>query len=196
MSSARNRFLGWGAPLLAVIIFVAWTAPHIMYNFTPSMPVGFYWIWRPHGSIKAGDVVLACVPLDTPAAREGLRRHYLPTQQFGALRCPGDVYPVVKPVAAVPGDTVTLSLAGVAVDHRLLPNTAIIQADPQDRPVRHMPLGAYRVPASTFWLISGFNRLSFDSRYWGPVPRADILRLAVPFLTFPWHPSKGAIHAD
>ena len=184
MSSARARFLGWAAALSAVIALVACTALHIMYNYTPSMPVGFYWIWRPHGSIKAGDVVLACVPLDTPAAKEGLRRHYLPIHQFGELRCPGDVYPVVKPVAAVSGDTVTLSMAGVSVDHHLLPDTAIIQADPHGRPVWHMPLGAYKVPAGTFWLISGFNRLSFDSRYWGPVPRADILRRASPILTF------------
>lgn len=190
MSSVRTRFLRWAAALLAVIAFVAWTAPHIMYNYTPSMPMGFYWIWRPHGAVKAGDVVLACVPLDTPAAREGIRRHYLPIHQFGELRCPGDVYPVVKPVAAAHGNTVTLSMAGVAVDHHLLPNTAIIQADPHGRPVWHMPLGAYQVPAGTFWLISGLNRLSFDSRYWGPVPRADILRRAEPFLTFSWNPLK------
>lgn len=188
MSSVRTRFLRWVAVLLAVMAFVAWTAPHIMYNFTPSMPVGFYWTWRPHGSIKAGDVVMACVPLDTPAAREGLRRHYLPIHQFGELRCPGGVYPVVKPVAAVPGDTVTLSMAGVSVNHHLLSDTAVIQADPQGRPVWHMPLGAYRVHAATFWLISGFNRLSFDSRYWGPVTRSEIIRRASPFLTFTWNP--------
>lgn len=190
MPSARTRFLRWAAALLAVIAFVAWSAPHIMYNYTPSMPMGFYWIWRPHGPIKAGDDVLACVPLDTPAAREGLRRHYLPIHRFGELRCPGDVYPVVKPVAATAGDTVTLSLADVAVDHHVLPDTAIIKKDPQGRKVWHMPFGAYKVPPDTFWLISGFNPLSFDSRYWGPVPRTDILRLAVPFLTFSWNPFK------
>ena len=184
MPSARTRFLRWVGAVLAVIAFVAWTAPHIMYNFTPSMPMGFYWIWRPHGAVEVGDVVLACVPLDTPAAREGLRRHYLPVHQFGVARCPGDVYPVVKPVAAGPGDTVKLSLAGVTVDHHRLPNSAIIHEDPQGRTVWHMPLGTYKVPAGTFWLISSFNRLSFDSRYWGPVPRADILRRAEPFLTF------------
>ena len=188
MSSARHRLLRWTAALVAVIAFVAWTAPHIMYNFTPSMPVGFYWIWRPHGPVKVGDVVMACVPLDTPAAREGLRRHYLPMHRFGTLRCPGNVYPVVKPVVAVPGDTVTLSMAGVSVNHHLLRNTAIIANDPQDRPVWHMPLKSYLVPAHTYWLISGLNRLSFDSRYWGPVTRADIVRRAVPILTFSWNP--------
>ncbi|MBU2834417.1 conjugative transfer signal peptidase TraF [Acidithiobacillus thiooxidans] len=179
----------WLGLLIIVAVLVIEIAPHIMYNFTPSMPMGFYWIWKPQNAIRTGDIVMACVPLHTPAAQQGIQRHYLLTSR-GALRCPGGVYPVVKPVVAVSGDLVSLARAGVSVNGKLLPDTRFIFRDPQGRPVWHMPFKTYHVRPGYFWLVSGLNPLSFDSRYWGPVSRADILRRAVPFLTFTWHPAN------
>ena len=82
--------------------------------------------------------------------------------------------PLLKQIAAVPGDTVRVTEAGISVNGRPLPHTAPLASDSQGRPLPHVPPGIYQVEPGTVWLLSTYNARSFDSRYFGPVPVAAL----------------------
>ena len=57
----------------------------------------------------------------------------------------------------------------MAVNGRLLPNTAPLVTDTAGRPLSHWPFGRYVVAPGTVWVASSYSSRSFDSRYFGPV---------------------------
>jgi type IV secretory pathway protease TraF len=59
-------------------------------------------------------------------------------------------------------------------------DTAQLDEDSAGRPLRPIPTGTYNVPAGAVWLLSGHDPRSFDSRYFGAVPRANIQGIARP----------------
>ncbi|MCC6585644.1 MAG: S26 family signal peptidase [Bryobacterales bacterium] len=63
---------------------------------------------------------------------------------------------------------------GIAVNGRLLPNTAPLRLDAANRPLRAWPSGTYRVRPGTVWVASTYGRGSYDSRYIGPVEEKSI----------------------
>lgn len=88
---------------------------------------------------------------------------------------------MLKPVAAVEGDCVAISAQGIAVNGVLIPNSRALTIDTMGRPLKPMENGFYTVKPGTIWLISSHDH-SFDSRYFGPLPSANILGLAKPVL--------------
>jgi conjugative transfer signal peptidase TraF len=88
--------------------------------------------------------------------------------------CPDRAVPLLKPVIAHAGDVVEVSPAGLAVNGRLLPNTAPLQRDAANRPLNPWPSGTYRVRPGTIWVASTYSRASYDSRYIGPVEEKSI----------------------
>jgi conjugative transfer signal peptidase TraF len=84
--------------------------------------------------------------------------------------CPDGAVPLLKPVVARPGDTVEMSVAGLAVNGRLLPQTAPVPKDRLGRRLEAWPNGRYSVGVGTVWVASSYNRGSYDSRYMGPIP--------------------------
>jgi conjugative transfer signal peptidase TraF len=147
-------------------------AAGLRFNSTPSMPIGLWRVAATEGPLQRGDNVIVCPP-DTAAVRTGTRRGYI---QPGL--CPGGYEPLVKPVAAVVGDVVTVSVAGVAVNGQQVTNTAQLAQDSAGRVLRPFPAGAYAVAAGEVWLLSGHDPRSFDSRYFGPVPAANVQGIA------------------
>jgi len=134
-------------------------------NLTASLPIG---LWRITDDIGPGTYVTACVPPAVPMMRVAVARGYLPDGM-----CPGGYAPLLKQVAAVAGDTVTLTADAVAINGQVLPNTRTLNATGPGRlPV--FPRGTYQVGADEFWLIANHNPRSFDSRYFGALRRADI----------------------
>ena len=63
-----------------------------------------------------------------------------------------------------------LTAAGITVNSQLIPNTAPLSMDTEHRALEHFPYGRYGVAQEEVWLASSYNRRSFDSRYYGPVP--------------------------
>jgi type IV secretory pathway protease TraF len=59
-------------------------------------------------------------------------------------------------------------------------DTAQLDEDSDGRPLRPIPAGVYSVPAGAVWLLSGHDPRSFDSRYFGAVPTANIQGIARP----------------
>jgi conjugative transfer signal peptidase TraF len=149
-------------------------AAGLRVNAKASMPRGLWRIAATEARVERGEIVSVCPP-DDAAIREAARRGYLP-----AGPCPGGYEPLVKPVAAIAGDLVAINAGGVAVNGELVADTAPLEVDSAGRPLQPIPAGAYRVPAGAVWLLSGHDPRSFDSRYLGAVPAANIQGVARP----------------
>ena len=144
----------------------------VRVNASASLPIGLY----KKTSDKSVRLVEFC-----PAEPSGIlsaRRSY---RRPG--NCPDGAEPLMKPIVAVAGDTVDVSPRGVAVNGKLLPNSAARPFDTKNRPLQHWPYGTYRVAPDTAWVISSFNSRSFDSRYFGPIAISSIRRHLRPLLT-------------
>jgi type IV secretory pathway protease TraF len=59
----------------------------------------------------------------------------------------------------------------------------MLKTDTAGRPLHHFPLGKYRLKSGEIWL-SGSARNSWDSRYYGGVPIANVRANLTPLLTW------------
>lgn len=143
-------------------------------NMTPSIPEGVY-IADPKPPAR-GDLVLVCPP-DTPFFRGARANGYL----FRG-RCPGGYVPLMKPVAAVEGDTVDVTPAGIRVNGVALANTRAYSADAHGNRLPHPQTGRHVVDAGEMWLLSSYDRRSIDSRYFGPLPISRVETVVRPVL--------------
>src|SRR4051794_10650184 len=145
--------LGTLIPVLIIPVIAC-----VRLNYSPSLPVGLYVVASDHSA----DLVEFCPtePYASLAAERGYR-------SVGS--CPDGGAPLMKPIAAQPGDIVEISSRGFAVNGKELPNSAPLNVDTDGRSLQHWPFGKYRVETGTVWVISSYNRRSLDSRYFGPV---------------------------
>jgi conjugative transfer signal peptidase TraF len=97
--------------------------------------------------------------------------------------CPGNVEPLLKHIAAVAGDTVEVSDRGVAVDGQSLPNSGRLARDCEARPLPRIAAGRYAIAKGEVWLYAPVGH-SWDSRYFGPEPAANVVGFATPVLIF------------
>lgn len=167
------RTAGVTGALLSGTLVIAWLCG-IRVNDTASMPQGLWRVRAADAPLRRGDIVTVCLP-DTKMIRLAAARGYLP-----AGLCGGGYEPVVKPVAAIPGDRVAVTPRGIAVDGRPVPHTVQLTKDSAGRPLYGVALGVYVVRPGRMWLLSGHDRRSFDSRYFGPVPMANVRDVARP----------------
>ena len=160
---------------MIVLIVYAIAAIDLHFNFTPSMPLGIYRLTPiPKSGIQRGMFVVVCAP---PVAAElGRRRGYL-----AAGRCPTAAEPLLKVVAAVAGDSVTVSANGVAVNGCLLPHSRALSHDAAGRRLSPWPQGHFQLRRGELWLYAANDR-SWDSRYWGPISVAAVSARAAPVL--------------
>jgi conjugative transfer signal peptidase TraF len=168
----------------AIAAFIGYviTALHLRFNVTSSMAVGIYrLVPLPKNGARRGMLVAACAPPD--AAQLGRRRGYLASGP-----CASDTEPLLKVVVAAAGDEIALSGAGVAVNGCLLPNSLPLSHDAAGRRLSSWPYKQFPLTQGLVWLYAD-NVRSWDSRYWGPVPVADILAKVVPVLTVPITPA-------
>lgn len=144
-------------------------------NTSASMPVG---LWRvaPLSATepRRGEIVTACLP-DIFGTREAASRGYL-----SAGSCPDGFEPLVKRIAAVPGDVVTVARAGISVNGEPVAGTAQLDQDSAGRVLQGVSAGVYQVPAARVWLLSGHDPRSWDSRYFGAVPVENVQTTAQP----------------
>lgn len=135
----------------------------LVWTASASMPIGLYRI-EPVANIRIGDFVLVrpSPALETLMAE----RRYV---ERGV--------PLLKPVAAAAGATVCRIGLSVTIDGH-----AAALALPNDRLGRPLPRwsGCRRLGAGEFFLIAPASTASFDSRYFGPVTRTQIIGRAIP----------------
>ncbi|CUX58621.1 Conjugal transfer protein TraF [Agrobacterium fabrum str. J-07] len=143
-------------------------------NLTPSEPLGLWRIEQLHRPVQVGDLVFICLPANAKfeqARRRGYLRRGL---------CVEGVAPLIKTVAALPGQHVEIT-GHVVIDGTVLASSAVRARDGEGRLLVPDPGGV--VPPETLFLHSSFAR-SYDSRYFGPVPDSGLLGLARPIITF------------
>lgn len=166
-----GRFAG-GCAVAVLATMGVFVAFDLRVNVTASAPAGIYRL-ESRFPVR-GEMVFACAP---EADLERARRYL----SHGVCR---GLLPLVKTVAAVPGDKVAVTRQAVLVNGRPLPGSQPQALDGQGRP---MPVAwqAGRLPDGQYWLASPAPR-SYDSRYFGPVERGDLLGVATLIWRFPW----------
>jgi conjugative transfer signal peptidase TraF len=166
-------FLAGLGGVIASLVVIAYTGGFRL-NLTPSEPLGLWRIEALQRPAEIGDLVFICPPVSA-SFEEARRRGYL---RSGL--CSGGFAPLIKAVAALPGQRVALA-DNVVIDGRSLPASTVRKFDGEGRPIT--PFGGGIVPPGHLFLHSSFAS-SYDSRYFGPVPDTGLLGLARPVLIF------------
>lgn len=154
----------FGVSFAAIDIFDP--LPRVVWNASASAPIGLYRIEPlrdpPHGALVA-------VTPPAPLARWLAARGYL-----------GERVPLLKHVAARPGQIVCRINAVVSVDRR--PVVVARQRDDRGRP---LPVwqGCRTLRADELLMLNPDHADSMDGRYFGPLPASTVLGRAVPILT-------------
>lgn len=166
MTRAGYLLTTTGAALLLITLAMVHVAPRLVWNASASVPVGLYEI----GSATPLEVTdLVAVNAPEPLAAFLADRGYLPRG-----------VPLLKRVAAVPGQTVCRSGAAITVDGIALGN-----ALDRDRLGRTLPIwkGCHRIGASELFLMNIGVRDSLDGRYFGPLAVTTVIGRATPLYT-------------
>ncbi|CAM5392957.1 S26 family signal peptidase [Alcaligenes phenolicus] len=142
------------------------SAVRLIYNASDSAPRGFYAVRQ--DVIRQGDWLLTRLPAE--AARLAAQRRYLPLN-----------VPLLKRVAALPGDHVCARTGRVYVNDQ--PIAVALTQDRQGRPLTPWT-GCRWLADDEVFMLSTHHAASFDSRYFGPIPRTTALGLAVPLWTW------------
>jgi conjugative transfer signal peptidase TraF len=158
-----------GAIAASVCALGGWLPRELGYcfNITPSEPVGIYRLVP--GGAGRGALVLIDQPHDSAAS---MLRRYIPAK-----------LPLIKRVAAIPGDMVRIESDGVYVNGVRWPDSVPLLHDDEGRALQPYPFGVYRVAAWKVWVLSNHPR-GLDSRYFGPVPAASVISRLQPLLTW------------
>jgi conjugative transfer signal peptidase TraF len=140
--------------------------PWLIWNATASVPIGLYAI-HTVGALRVGDLVVATPP--EPLASFLADRGYLP---LGV--------PLMKHVAALPGQSVCRNRLTVSVDA-----VAVAEARERDSRDRPLPLwqGCRVIALGQVFLMNAHSADSLDGRYLGPLPAASIVGRAAPLWT-------------
>jgi conjugative transfer signal peptidase TraF len=147
-------------------VAVVHVAPRLIWNASASVPVGLYEI----SSAKPIEVTdLVAVDAPEPLAAFLADRGYLPRG-----------VPLLKRVAALPGQTVCRSGADITVD-----GNTVGDALEHDRLGRTLPIwsGCGRIGASELFLMNIGVRDSLDGRYFGPLAVTTVIGRATPLYT-------------
>jgi len=138
-------------------------APHWVWNATGSVPVGLYHV-TPTAALRVGDVVALHLP--ERDATLLATRGYLP---FGV--------PLLKPVAALAGQTVYRLGLHVTVDGK-----AVGDAKPIDHRGRPLPVwrGCIRLGPGQVFVMNPAVPTSLDGRYFGVLQTDTVIGRATP----------------
>ena len=158
----QRRRLAIGAAGIALLgLTVAFPpAPRLVWNASPSAPMGLYYL-HPGRAPEPGDMVVAWPP--APIRQLAATRHYLPLH-----------VPLVKRVAATSGDTVCALGQAIFINGRRAAERR--QTDGQGRPMPSWR-GCVTLRGGAVLLLMD-DSASFDGRTFGPTRRQDIIGTA------------------
>lgn len=165
----RRPLLVCTAIALAALLVPVVHAPalRLVWNASESLPPGLYRI-EPGASVRVGE--LAAVRPSPALERFMAERRYVERN-----------VPLLKPVAAVGGATVCRTGMRVTIDGRDV--AAALAHDRFGRPLTRWS-GCRILAGHEIFLIAPASAASFDSRYFGPVTRAQVIGRAQPLWTW------------
>jgi conjugative transfer signal peptidase TraF len=159
VGKCRIGLVAAGASCAALAGTFLWKpAPVLLWNASPSSPVGIYWV-RHSRALGIGGTAIAWPP---PAARRlAARRHYLPAG-----------VPLVKNVAAVSGARICAAGAAVFVNGR---QVAVRRS--RDRAGHRLPWwsGCRTLGEGELFLLSPHVPEAFDGRYFGITRAREVI---------------------
>lgn len=166
MTRLSYAIITTAAVSLLGVASIASFAPRLIWNASASTPVGFYTI----GDVGPLDVTdLVAVDAPEPLATFLSDGGYLPRG-----------VPLLKRVAAVPGQRVCRTRLAITVD-------GVPMGDALDRDRRGRPLpvwqGCRLVANGELFLMNWQVRDSLDGRYFGPLPATAVIGRATPLYT-------------
>lgn len=144
-------------------------------NTTESYPTGIYKV-DTNKKADRGAMVLVCPPKN---------RIFLEAKERGYLGdgiCEGGITPLLKKIAGLPGDKIVVSNGLVYINGILQKNSDVFEKDGRNRPLKIYPGGV--VKEGEIFIMSDYNKMSFDSRYFGVVPSENIIGHSKPVILF------------
>ncbi|ALR20937.1 S26 family signal peptidase [Sphingobium baderi] len=137
--------------------------PRLIWNASPSVPIGFYQV-RIGYPVSRGDLAVVMPPPDM--ARFLDKGGYLPLG-----------LPLLKRVAALPGQTVCRTGDMISID-----GDAVALARNTDRLGRILPVwsGCRTLAADQLFFLNADREDSLDGRYFGPLPATTVTGRATP----------------
>jgi len=154
--------------------------PFLFMNVSKSAPLGLYLRKNMSGPLKKGSLTALCLPL--PIAKVALSKRYL--IYIKQSSCPGHAPMVLKRIVALPGDRIDLLESGVWINGTHVPGSELRSRDSRGQTLPHFPNGRYRVSSGFIWLLGENMKVSWDSRYYGPVPESSVQFSVQPLLTW------------
>lgn len=163
MSRFAYVLISYFAVLIIVIIALINPAPRLLWNASASAPIGLYAI-HPTDDPHIGELVAIQPP--EPLAHWMATRHYVPLG-----------IPLLKHVAAKARQQVCRHGAHVLIDGK-----GVAIAKLHDSRGRPMPQwrGCRRLQSGELFLLNPTIPDSLDSRYFGPLPAAQMIGTAQP----------------
>lgn len=140
--------------------------PVVLWNPSPSVPVGFYAV-TPIDTLEVGSLVAVRPP--EPLESWLVENHYL-----------GPDTPLLKHIAALSGAEVCRDGAVIRIDGQ-----AIAEARERDRLERPLPVwsGCHRLADGEVFFLNADHPASLDGRYFGPLGAETIIGQATPIWT-------------
>ena len=122
-------------------------------------------------------LVLVCPDSANPAVIKATQRNILP---IGSGCRSWGFAPLMKELVGIPGDLITVTNHGVAINNRRLRNSKIKFEIFQ----LLIPTDYSRIlQKNEYWVMSDYSPNSFDSRYIGPVTKDQIIQCTTPVFT-------------
>ncbi len=166
------RFLSSSLAALALVLPLS--LPRFRVNITDSLPRGIYKV--SNEPLARGVIVAECLP--PKLASFAKERGYL--EEGG---CPDNTMPILKRVEGMPGDTVELTQAYVAVNDRLVLNSETQKKDSKGREIPAVERGTFVLKPGQVFLMATNSERSWDNRYTGPTDISDIIETLQPWWT-------------
>lgn len=167
INKARVRPLVYAVLLAAVFVIACKALSYkIMFQITPSLPRGAYWIEHPD-KIETGMLCVFAIPTEVDGMARS--RGWIPEN----LR-----YYLMKSIVAKQGDVVEVSAAGLSINGKYF--GPVSKYDSQGLPLPRLYKKYVLGPEEYF--VATTYRNSFDSRYFGKIRRSDIRWVARPLL--------------
>lgn len=151
-----------GAAIFLIGVMSLYLSKVVIINLTESLPLG---LWhRTALSFNKGSVVGFC-----PNLTDKVKQDYrLEASKNGLLRiCEENVQMLIKPIVAKHGDVVRVTGNKIFVNERFLVER--LAKDGYGNPIASVKDGVYNVAQDEYWMISTYNKASFDSRYYGAI---------------------------
>ena len=152
---------------VAVLSACIHPAPKLIWNASASVPIGLYRV-LPIGDLAFDDLVVVQPPEQLASFLAD--RGYLPRG-----------VPLLKQIAALPGQTVCREGTAVTIDDVPFGN-----AQAHDHLGRLLPVwqGCLKLGGEQVFLLNPGRPGSLDGRYFGPLPTTSIIGLATPLWIF------------